>query len=277
MKKTIIVFLTMALCVATSAQTLGDITTTFNNGATALQNDDKTTALDSFKKALADAITLGDEGAEIAGKCRDIIPGIIQSIATDQYNAGNLDGAIESLKASLAAAKEYGVSDVETESARRLGQFLAKKGANLLSAGDLAGAKAALLESVQIDSTSGAAFLRLGQVCMKSGDNDGAEEAFKKAANHGQAANANNLLSGLKLKAASASLKVKDFKTALALALESTQYAEKSAAYKIAGNCAAQLKDYAGAVKYFTKYLELSPNAPDAAQTKANIEAFKKL
>lgn len=277
MKKTIIVFLTMALCAAANAQTLGDITATFNNGATALQNDDKMTALDSFKKALADAITLGDEGAEIAGKCRDIIPGILQSIATDQYNASNIDGAVESLKESIAAAKEYGVSDIETESTRRLGQFLTKKGADLLSAGDLAGAKAALLESVQIDSTSGVAFLRLGQVCMKAGDNAGAEDAFKKAASHGQSANANNLLSGMKLKAASASLKAKDFKTALALALESTQYSEKSAAYKIAGNCAAQLKDYDGAATYFTKYLELSPNAPDAAQTKANIEAFKKL
>ena len=57
-----------------SAQDLASVTETFNNGAIALQADNKPEALQAFREALAGAELLGADGEEIATKCKSYIP-----------------------------------------------------------------------------------------------------------------------------------------------------------------------------------------------------------
>lgn len=262
---------------ALSAQDLSSITETFNNGAAALSNGEKVEALGFFQKALDQAKALGEEGKAIVDNCNGIIPDLISSIAKDLFKAGDIDAAIAKLKDAVAFAKEIGNSDAEAEANTLIGQFLSKKGADALNVKDYAGAIAAYKEVLAADATNGTAALRLGMALSASGDLEAATEAFKQAAANGQEAAAKKQLGNIALKSAAAALKAKDFKTALEKAVESAEVNPSANAYKIAGTAAAQLKQYKDAVEYFSKYLEAAPNAADAAQMKANIEAFKKL
>ena len=60
---------------------------------------------------------------------------------------------------------------------------------------------------------------------------------------------------------------------AIANADKSNAYLENATAMKVAGTAASQLKKNEDAIKYLEKYLELSPNAKDAAQMKYTIAA----
>lgn len=278
MKKIAIAIATLFISAfAMSAQNLGEITEVFNNGAAALSNGEKTEALGFFQKAFESAKALGEEGKAIVENCTKIIPEITTSIAKDLFKSGDIDAAVAKLKESVAFAKENGNADAEAEANTLIGQFLSKKGADALNAKDYAAAAAAYKEVLEADATNGTAALRLGMALAGTGDLEAAAEAYKQAAANGQEAAANKQLGNLSLKAAASALKAKDFKTALAKAVESAEINPSANAYKIAGTAAAQLKQYGDAVNYFTKYLEVAPNAADAAQMKANIEAFKKL
>ena len=262
---------------AVSAQDLAQVTETFNSGAAALSNGEKVEALGFFRTALEQAKALGEEGAAIVDNCKNIIPDLVSSIAKGLFKEGDIDGAIAKLGEALSYAKEFGNAEAESETNTLLGQFLSKKGADALNVKDFAAAADAYRQALEIDATNGTAALRLGMALSGAGDAEGAAEAFKQAAANGQEAAANKQLANLSLKAAAAALKAKDFKTALQKAVESAQINPSANAYKIAGTASAQLKQYKDAVTYFTKYLEAAPNAADAAQIKANIEAFKKL
>ena len=109
MKKLFITIAAILLGAAfASAQDLASVTETFNNGAIALQADNKTEALQSFREALAGAELLGAEGEEIAAKCKSYIPVLEFSIAKEMVNNQDYDNAVAALKATIDLAKEYG-------------------------------------------------------------------------------------------------------------------------------------------------------------------------
>lgn len=277
MKKIIVTLASLAICTAMlSAQDIKSVTDAFNVAAGAFGDGNKVEALSGFQKVLTEAATLGDEGAEIVGKCKNFIPNLMCSIAKDTFKAGDLEGAIVKAKEALAAAKEFGIDELVTSCQKTLGQFLLQKGNNALNAKDFATAIASYKDLLDADSTNGTAALRLGMALSGSGDTAGAEEAFKQAAANGQEATANKQLGKLILKDAQKAYSSGNFQQAIDSALESVNYAPTAAAYKIAGNAAAQIKNFKDAITYMSKYLELDPAAKDAAQTKANIEAFKK-
>ena len=80
-------------------------------------------------------------------------------------------------------------------------------------------------------------------------------------------------LSSTYVKQAAAFLKVKKYQEAVDAALKSYDYQENATAMKVAGTAASQLKKNEDAIKYLEKYLELSPNAKDAAQMIYTIAA----
>lgn len=278
MKKIVIAAVSLFISVfASSAQDLAQVTDIFNNGAAALSNGEKVEALGLFQKALDMATSLGEDGKAVVDNCKGVIPDIITSIAKDLFKSGDIDAAIAKLKEALKIAGDFGNAEAQAEASSLIGQFLSKKGADALNVKDYAGAIAAYKEVLAADSANGTAALRLGMALSASGDLDAAAEAFKQAAANGQEAAANKQLGNISLKAAAAALKAKDFRTALDKALESAAINPSANAFKIAGTASAQLKQYKDAVTYFSKYLEVAPNAADAAQIKTNIEAFKKL
>ena len=71
----------------------------------------------------------------------------------------------------------------------------------------------------------------------------------------------------------SENLKTKNYADAIAFALKSNEYLENATAMKVAGTAASALQKNEEAIQYLEKYLELSPNAKDAAQMKYTIAA----
>jgi len=278
MKKVILVVAAgiLSTC-AVFAQDLAQTTEMFNNAATVLNAGDKAGALDQFKAVLPIAEALGESGAEIVNNCKKYIPQLTLSLAKDAYKASDFDGALAKLNEAVSIADKYSDAETLADAQALIPQILLQQGNDKLQSKDFAGAVESYKKALEADPANGLASLRLGMALSGTGDTDGAIAAFKTASENGQEEAAKKQMSTLLLKKAAAALKAKDFKGALAAASESCEYLPTANAYKIAGTAAAQLKDYKAAANFFTKYLELSPNAADAATIKANIEAFKKL
>lgn len=277
MKKIILTLASLALGAAVmSAQDLKAVSEIFNSGAESLNNGAKTEALASFQNALSQAAALGDEGKEVVDNCKNIIPNLTISIAKDLFKEGKVDEAIEKAKEALAFAKEYEIAEEVEDASKVIGQFMFQKGNDAFNAKDFAGAAEAYKAVLDADPANGTAALRLGMALAGAGDVTAAEEAFNIAAANGQETAAKKQLGNIALKAAAAALKAKDYQGALDNAVKSAEINPSANAFKIAGNAAAQLKKYKEAVEYFGKYLNISPNASDAAQIKATVEALKK-
>lgn len=259
-----------------SAQDLSQATESYNNGATALSSGEKTQALEFFQTALKQATECGEEGAEVVNNCKNVIPNITLSIAKDLIKAANFDGAVEGLQKAATIAEEFGAADILEEAKGLVPTVLMAKGNNFLKEKNFAGAAEVFKSIVDADATNGMAALRLGMALNSAGDAEGAIAAFTQAVENGQQAAASKQLSTIYLKNAAADLKAKSFDSAIKAALKSAEYSESGNAYKIAGTAANSLGNKADAVKYLSKYLELSPNAADAAQIKAAVEALKK-
>ena len=104
-------------------------------------------------------------------------------------------------------------------------------------------------------------------------ETEAAEAAYLVAAQNGQEKNAYKQLSNLFVKKAAAVLKTKNYAEAIEFALKSNEYLENATAMKVAGTAASALQKNEEAIQYLEKYLELSPNAKDAAQMKYTIAA----
>lgn len=255
---------------------LQQATELFNNGATAFSSNDKAAALDYFQKAYDMAKAIGDEGAEIVKNCSENIPKLYNSLATDLIKDTKYDEAIAQLEKAVAAAKDFGADDALANAQKLLPQAQLLKGNALLTAKDYEGAAEVYKAITDADPANGMAALRLGMALNQLGKADEAIAALKAAAENGQADNANKQLGSVLLKEASNFLRDKDYQKAFDAAVESAGYAESANAFKIAGTAANSLSKKAEAIEYLGKYLELSPNAADAAQIKAVIDALKK-
>ena len=274
MKKIFLMLAVTAMTAFTmSAQDIAQATENYNNGAMELQMGNKDAALTYFQTALTMAEALGDEGADIVTNCKNTIPVLMASIAKDLVKAENFDGALEQLNKTLEVAESYSNADVIEDVKTLIPQVLMSKAGDMLNAKNFAGAAETYQQVVAADTTNGMAALRLGMALGALGKNAEAENAYLLAARHGQDKNAMKQLSSTYVKQAAAFLKVKKYQDAVNAALKSNDYQENATAMKVAGTAASQLKKNEDAIKYLEKYLELSPNAKDAAQMMYTIAA----
>ena len=274
MKKIFLMLVAAAMTALTvSAQDIAQATENYNNGAMELQMGNKDAALNYFQTALTMAEALGEEGAEVATNCKNAIPVLMVSIAKDLIKAENFDGAIEQLNKAIEVAEGYGNADAAEDAKTLVPQVLMSKAGDMLNAKNFAGAAETYQQVVAADTTNGMAALRLGMALGALGKNAEAENAYLLAARHGQEKNAMKQLSSTYVKQAAAFLKVKKYQEAVDAALKSNEYQENATAMKVAGTAASQLKKNEDAIKYLDKYLELSPNAKDAAQMIYTIAA----
>jgi tetratricopeptide (TPR) repeat protein len=274
MKKIFLMLAVTAMTAFTmSAQDIAQATENYNNGAMELQMGNKDAALTYFQTALTMAEALGDEGADIVTNCKNTIPVLMASIAKDLVKAENFDGALEQLNKTLEVAESYSNADVVEDVKTLIPQVLMSKAGDMLNAKNFAGAAETYQQVVAADTTNGMAALRLGMALGALGKNAEAENAYLLAARHGQEKNAMKQLSSTYVKQAAAFLKVKKYQDAVNAALKSNEYQENATAMKVAGTAASQLKKNEDAIKYLEKYLELSPNAKDAANMKYTIAA----
>ena len=274
MKKIFLMLVAAAMTALTvSAQDIAQATENYNNGAMELQMGNKDAALNYFQTALTMAEALGEEGAEVATNCKNAIPVLMVSIAKDLIKAENFDGAIEQLNKAIEVAESYGNADAAEDAKTLVPQVLMSKAGDMLNAKNFAGAAETYQQVVAADTTNGMAALRLGMALGALGKNAEAENAYLLAARHGQEKNAMKQLSSTYVKQAAAFLKVKKYQEAVDAALKSNEYQENATAMKVAGTAASQLKKNAEAIAFLEKYLELSPNAKDAAQMIYTIAA----
>ncbi|MBO4340350.1 MAG: tetratricopeptide repeat protein [Bacteroidales bacterium] len=245
----------------------------FNAGATALETS-KTEALGSFRAALAQFQACEDEGAAaMVAKCKEIIPGTILSIAKEQINGADYDNALATLAEAVSVAKEYGIESVAEEASGLVPNVYMRKGSSLIKAKEFAGAIEAFKEVVALTPDNGQAFLLLGQATLQTGDADSAIEALKKASELGQDAKANKLIANTYLKKGQALLKAGKNAEAIEALEESNKYVESANAYKLIASALTKSGKTQDAISTYKKYLEVAPDAKDAADIMFTIAA----
>jgi tetratricopeptide (TPR) repeat protein len=272
MKKIILTLAAVILSAGlVSAQDMAKATETAQNANEALVAKDYAKALEGFKEALTLAQACGEEGEELVGTCKSVIPSIVLTIAKNAIKDAKYDEGIAQLDEAIKVAEEYENDDVIGEAATLIPQVKKQKALALYNDKDFAAAAEAYKDILSADPEDGASALRLALALTNLDDKDGAIAAFKQAAEHGQAANANKQLANIYLKDAQQLLKDKKYKEAMAACEESNTFSESANAYKLLASAAAQLKDNSKAISSYEKYLELSPNASDAAGINTTI------
>lgn len=265
MKKIILTLTAVILSAGlVSAQDMAQATETAQSANEALVAKDYAKALAGFKEALTLAQACGEEGEDLVGTCKSVIPSIVLSIAKNEIKETKYDEGIAQLEEAIKCAEEYGNDDVIAEAAELIPQVKKQKALSLYNAKDYAAAAEAYKAILEADPEDGASALRLAVALTNTGDKDGSIAAFKQAAENGQAATANKQLANIYLKDAQALLKEKKFKEAIAACEESNTFNESANAYKLAASAASQLKDNAKAIGFYEKYLEIDPSAKDA-------------
>ena len=257
-----------------SAQDMAQATETAQNANEALVAKDYAKALAGFKEALTLAEACGEEGAELVGTCKGVIPSIVLSIAKNEIKEAKYDEGLATLADAIKAATDYASDDVLEQANTLIPQVKKQKATALYNAKDYAAAVEAFKAVLEDDATDGASALRLAMALNNTGDKDGAIAAFEQAAANGQEANANKQLANIYLKDGQALLKENKFKEAIAACEKSNEYVESANAYKLAASAATKLKDNAKAIGFYEKDLEVSPDAKDANAISFTVAAL---
>lgn len=276
MKKIISTLAALALAVGyVGAQDLTEITEMYNSGAEAIAAGDKEGALKSFEQAYELAAALGEEGAEIAENCKNVIPELNLSIAKSLVNDTKYTEAIDRIKTTISVAEKFANADILAEAKELLPKVVMQNASVLLNAKKYAEAAEAYKEVLSGDPANGLAAFRLGLALTGAGKTEEAKAALQTAAENGQQAQAYKQLSNLFLKEAAADLKAKQYAKAVDAAVKVTEYDGKnSLAFQIAGQASQILNKDNDAIKYFEKYLELAPTAKNATQIAFTVGAL---
>lgn len=276
MKRIISTLAALALAVGyVGAQDLTEITEMYNSGAEAIAAGDKEGALKSFEQAYELAAALGEEGAEIAENCKNVIPEINLSIAKSLVNDTKYTEAIDRIKTTMSVAEKFSNADILAEAKDLLPKVVMQNASVLLNAKKYAEAAEAYKEVLSGDPANGLAAFRLGLALTGAGKTEEAKAALQTAAENGQQAQAYKQLSNLFLKEAAADLKAKQYAKAVDAAVKVTEYDGKnSLAFQIAGQASQIQNKDNDAIKYFEKYLELAPTAKNAAQIAFTVGAL---
>ena len=269
MKRIFLLFAAAVMSVGmASAQDINKAIEAANSGNEAFQMGEYQLAIDAFKNSLAIAEGLGEQGAEHAGTCKTAICNIYLAFAKNLIKSSDFDGALVKLEETISVANGYGATDTAEEANKLIPQVYMQKGNTALKAKDMAGAIAAYTKVVELDPTNGDAYLRIGRAYAASG------KLEETAATNGEEADAKKQLSTLFLKKAQASLKAGANQEVIDYALKANSYLENANAYKLAASAAQKLKNNAQCIEFYEKYLEIKPNAKDAAGVTFTIAAL---
>ena len=244
----------------------------FNAGAQALETN-KVEALAQFRTALAQAQACeGEEAAELVAKCKEIIPGTLISIAKEQINEAQYDEALVTLVEANTVATEYGAEAAAKEAGSLIANTYLRKGSTLLKEKNFTGAAEAFQQVTALEPENGQAYLLLGQAQLQAGNNDAAIESLNKASELGEE-QAGKLLSTTYLKKGMALVKAGKNTEAIEALEKSNSYAESANAYKLMASAYTKMGKSAKAVEAYKKYLEIAPDAKDAADIMFTIAA----
>jgi tetratricopeptide (TPR) repeat protein len=274
MKRLFVALAALALAAGiASAQDFNAAVEAFNMGAQTLESN-KAEALSQFKNALTQFEACAEEeAADMIAQCKKVIPQTMISIAKEQINEAAYDEALETLKDAVATAEGYGQEELAVEAKDLVPTAWSRKGAALLKAKDFAGAAAAFKAVTSLNPEDGQNQLLYGQALMQAGDNAGAIAALEAAAANGKAEQANKLLSNAYLKEGMALVKANKSAEAIEALEKANSYVESANAYKLIASANTKLGKSKAAIEAYKKYLEIDPNAKDAADVMFTIAA----
>jgi tetratricopeptide (TPR) repeat protein len=273
MKRLFVAIATLSLAAAVaSAQDFNAAVDAFNAGAQAMETN-KTEALAKFRSALEMAQACTEEDtAEFISNCKTAITGALLSIAKEQINEAAYDEALATLAEAKTVAAEYEEAEAAAEVATLIPNVYMRKGSTLLKNKEFAAAVATFKELVEITPEDGQANLLLGQALMQSGNMDGAIESLTKANELGEA-NAAKLLSTAYLREGQSLLKAGKNQEAVEALEKSNSFVESANAYKLIASAYTKSGKSKDSINAYKKYLEVSPNAKDAADIMFTIAA----
>jgi len=284
MKRIIFAAATFITCAAlATAQDFNHAATVANEANAALANGDFKTAIQGFKQAAEEVAQCTEATApELLAACKTGISQSLFSAANQLVKEGKLDEAIDGLTTAIATAKEYACTEIEEKAVNLKQQVVKLYANNKIKAAAVANSTeekiacyndaVAKLEMLISEGLADAKlYIQKGQILKSLGKQQDAVESFLKAKDMGEESAANKQLSKLYLQEASSKLAKKDYEGAITSALKATEYETSATAYKIAGTAANASKKIEDAVNYLSKYLELAPDAKDAAQIKSAI------
>jgi len=286
MKKSIVIALALLCGSIAFAQDFSKATELAKQANEALVNGDFATAANNFKAALDQAAQCSEaEAAELAENCKKGIAQSFWAESNSLVEKADFEGAIAKLGETVKVAEEYGETEIVEKAEEMVFQLNQKlAGVKIKAAGaekDPAAKKAIFEEAITYldavlakDPENAKSYLQKGQVLTALSQKDAAIAAFEKAKELGEEAAANKQLSNIYVKEANALNSAGKLKEAVAAAVKSNEYAENANAYLIAGLASNKLKDLKAAKTYLSKYLELAPDAKNAAQIKAAVDAI---
>lgn len=274
MKKLFAVLAALGLAAAVAgAQSLNEAKEAFNNGVTAMETS-KTEALAQFRSAYEMALkcTEEEDAPEFIGTCKTAITGALLSIAKEQINEAAYDEALATLKEAKTTAADFEQEEVISEVNDLIPNVYMRKGSTLLKNKDFAGAAEAFKDVISLKADDAQAFLLLGQAQLQAGIMDAAIEALTKANELGES-NATKLLSTTYLKQGQALMKAGKNAEAIDSFEKSNSFVENGNAYLLMANALTKTGKSAKSIEAYKKYLELSPNAKNAADIIFTIAA----
>ena len=275
MKKIFLLFAAAVLAAGVaSAQDINKAIELANSGNEAFQMGEYVLAVDAFKESLTIAEGLGEEGAEHANTCKTAICNIYLSHAKNLIKAADFDGALAKLDETISVAGTYGEAATVESATALIPQVYMQKGNTAYKAKDMAAAVAAYTKVVELNPENGDAYLLIGRAQAACGKMDEAVAAYEAAMKNGEEEAAKKQLSTLFLKKAQASLKAGKSQETIDMAMKSNEYLENANAYNLAAKAAQKLGNNALCIENFVKYLELKPNAKDAAGVTFTIAAL---
>ena len=274
MKKLFAVLAALGLAAAVAgAQSLNEAKEAFNNGVTAMETN-KTEALAQFRSAYEMALkcTEEEDAPEFIGTCKTAITGALLSIAKEQINEAAYDDALATLKEAKTTAADFEQEEVISEANDLIPNVYMRKGSTLLKNKDFPGAAEAFKEVISLKADDAQAFLLLGQAQMQAGIMDAAIEALTKANELGES-NATKLLGTTYLKQGQALMKAGKNAEAIEAFEKSNSFVESGNAYLLMANALTKTGKSAKSIEAYKKYLELTPNAKNAADIIFTIAA----
>ena len=260
---------------AASAQDLNEAITLAKDGNAAFELGEYNLAVEAFTKAISIAEAIeGEEAANHANTCKTAVCAIYLSNAKALLKAGDYDGALAKLNETISVAQNYGAESTVADAQALIPNVYMAQGNGALKAKDMAGAIAAYSKVIELNPANGDAYLRLGRALAATGKVEEAVAAYETAAANGEEKDAKKQLSTLFLRKAQASLKAGKGQEAIDFAVKSNEYLENANAYNLAAKAAQKLGKNADCIAFYDKFLELKPNAKDAAGVKFTIAAL---
>ena len=274
--KKIFSFFAAALMAAgvVSAQDINKAIELANNGNEAFQMGEYQLAVDAFTQSLAIAEGLGEAGAEHANTCKTALGAIYLANSKNLIKASDFAGALAKLDETIAVAEKYGLADIADDAKALIPNVYMAQGNASMKAKDMAGAIEAYNKVLELNPANGDAYLLLGRALAATGKIDEAVAAYENAMANGEEASAKKQLSTLFLKRAQACAKAKDNQGCIDNALKANSYLENANAYKLAASAAQKMGNNAKCIEFYEKYLEIKPDAKDAAGVTFTIAAL---